>query len=225
MEIEPKIETDLEIDVEHINKEPLNPWFSMWTRPRETIQQIIDTNPEHSVIFLAAITGFARALDQASVKHLGDSLDWTMIFLLAVIAGVMIGILSLFISSALIRWTGSWLKGKARAQEIRAAIAWSGVPLIWMLLLWLPKLTLFGQELFTSEAPIISSDPTLIFILFGFVLIQITATIWSLVLFFKCLGQVQGFSAWKAVGNTVLAWIIVLVPIFVIASGITYLLE
>lgn len=218
MEIEPKTET--EIKTEH-----LNPWFSMWTRPRETIQKIIDTNPEHSVIFLAAMTGFARALDQARVKHLGDSLDWTMIFLLAMIAGVIIGILSLFISSALIRWTGSWLNGKATAQEIRAANAWSGVPLIWVLLLWAPKLTLFGQELFTSEAPIISSDPTLIIILFGFVLIQITATIWSLVLFFKCLGQVQGFSVWKAVGNTLLAWIIVLVPIFVIASGITYLVE
>ncbi len=221
MEIEPKIgteiNTDIEIDVEQVNKEPLNPWFSMWTKPRETIQQIVDTNPEHSVIFLSAIAGFAQALDQASVRNLGDSLDWPMIFLFAAIVGPIFGMLGLFISGALIRWTGSWLNGKGSPQEIRAALAWSGVPIIWMLLLWLPKLPLFGQEMFTSETPIIASNPTLIFILMGFALIQLIVAIWSSIVLFKSLGQVQGFSAWKALGNSLLAGFVVIIPIFVVA--------
>ena len=112
------------------NEQKLNPWVSMWTKPRATIQQIVDSNPGRLVLILAAISGFSRALDRASIGNFGDRWEWPEIFLLSAITGLIVGIISLYVGSALIRWTGTRLGGNASWQNIRAAWAWSSVPII-----------------------------------------------------------------------------------------------
>jgi len=52
--------------MESSNNEALNPWLSMWTKPRATIQNIVDTNPENFVLILAAISGFFTSIDRTS---------------------------------------------------------------------------------------------------------------------------------------------------------------
>jgi hypothetical protein len=69
--------------MESINKQTLNPWVSMWTKPRITIHQIVDTNPERLVLVLAAISGFSHVLDRASMKSPGDRFEWPIIIVLA----------------------------------------------------------------------------------------------------------------------------------------------
>lgn len=198
------------------NKQSLNPWISMWVKPRATIQKIVDTNPDHLVMVLAAISGFARVLDRASMKSLGDKYEWPIIFLIAAFLGPIGGIISLYIGGALIRWAGRWIGGSASTQNIQAALAWSSVPIVWALMLWIPELALFGQELFTTETPNIDASTVLTFALFGFSAIELTIGIWTMVVFLKCLGQVQGFSAWKALGNVVLAGLVIIVPIVLV---------
>ena len=205
------------------NGQTLNPWISMWTKPRATIQQVIDTNPERLVMILAAVSGFSTALDRASTKSLGDKLDLPVIFLLAVFLGSISGIIGLYIGSALIRWTGTWIGGKASSQSIRAAIAWSSVPIIWALILWLPKLAIFGKELFTTETPVVDANPSLVFLLLGFVAIEILIGVWVIVVFVKCLGQVQNFSSWKALVNVVLSGLVIIVPVVVIFISVDVL--
>ncbi len=77
---------------------------------------------------------------------------------------------------------------------IRAAIAWSGVPTIWALILWIPQLALFGQEVFTTKIPEIHAKPSFEFMFLRFGIFEIIIFIWVGVLYVKCLGQVQGFS-------------------------------
>ena len=205
------------------NNQALNPWVSMWTKPRATIQQIVDADPQRLVLILAAISGFAKVLDRARMSSLGDELEWPYIFLIAAIAGSIGGIIVLYIGSALIRWVGSWIGGIASSQDIRAAVTWSSVPIIWALICWLPGLALFGQELFTTETPKINATPSLTILMLGFAAIEISIRIWALVVFLKCLGQVQGFSAWKAIGNVLLAGLFsipIYFPILVIVGWI-----
>ncbi|GGB03606.1 Yip1 family protein [Agarivorans gilvus] len=197
-------------------EQQLNPWFSMWTKPRATIQQIIDNNPQHLVLLLAAVSGFAELLEQARVKSLGDRLEWPYIVVATAVLGPITGIISLYLGGALIRWVGSWLGGEASAQEIRAAIAWASVLTIWGLLLWLPELALFGQDLFTTATPKIDASLSLGFALLGFSLVEIILGLWALVVLLKCLGQVQGFSVWKALANLVLAFLVIMVPIMLL---------
>lgn len=211
--------------MESIKKQTINPWVTMWTKPRATIQQIVDTNPERLVLVLAAIAGFSKALDRASMRSMGDKLEWPIIFLIAAIAGPIGGIISLYIGSALIRWTGNWIGGKSTSENIRAAIAWSSVPTIWALVLWIPELVLFGQELFTTETPNIDANVSLALVLFGFAAIEITIGVWAFIVLLKCLGQVQGFSAWKALGNLILSVLVFFVPIVIIVLSIVVLAQ
>ena len=52
--------------MESINKQTLNPWISMWTKPRSTIQQIVNENPTYLVLVLAAIVGFFQGKTPAA---------------------------------------------------------------------------------------------------------------------------------------------------------------
>jgi hypothetical protein len=207
--------------MEDLSQQKLNPWFSIWTRPRATIQQIVETDPRRLVLLLAALGGFSTVLDRASMRNLGDKLDWPVLLLLAAVVGPIAGIVTLYIGAALLRWTGSWIGGQASAQNIRAAMAWSTVPEVWGLLLWIPAFALFGQELFTSTMPSVDANPSLSFILLGFAVISLVIGIWEFVIFLKCLGQVQGFSAWKALGNAVMASMVVLLPVIIVVVAMT----
>jgi hypothetical protein len=194
----------------------LNPWISIWTKPRATIQQIVDTNPQKSVILLACLEGFAGSLDHARFyRSLGDKYDWPIIFAQAAIIGPIAALIALYFVAAMMSWTGKWIGGKAPPRNIRAALAWSGVPKIWALILWIPQLILFGQELFTTERPGIQANPFFWFMFLGFRVILITIVIWAFVVHLKCLAQVQGFSIWKVLYNLILT-ILFSIPIVIL---------
>ncbi len=199
---------------------PLTPWTSIWTRPRETIREIVFSNPTRSVLLLTALAGFSTALDNASIASMGDRLDLVMIFGIVAIVGPIGGIIGLYIGAALLRWMGMWIGGAASSMDIRAAMAWSNVPIIWALLLWIPKFFLFGRELFTSDTPKIDASERLIYSFLGFGVIEVLVSIWALIIFLKCLGEVQGFSAWKALGNTLLAGLAPIVLIVITLFGL-----
>ncbi len=195
----------------------MNPWLSIWTRPRQTIRWIVNTDPHRSVLLLAALAGIAQALDRASSRNLGDRISLPTILGLAVLLGPIGGIIGLYLGGFLLRWTGRWIGGRASPPEIRAAIAWSSVPAIVALPLWVPELALFGQELFTSETPTIDENPPLAAALLGFSVVEFCLAVWSFILLLKCVGEVQGFSAWKALGNVLLAALVIVLPILMAA--------
>ena len=203
----------LNLEKQESTQPSLNPWFSMWTKPRATMQQIIEHDPKHMVMILVMISGFSNVLDRASMRSLGESHDWPYIMLMAAVAGPIAGLVGLYVFSALLVWTGKWLDGKAPIEHIQSAIAWSSVPIIWNLLLLPPALLLFGQELFTDDMPIISGNSGLLAAFMVYCLIEVVIGIWSVVIFLKCLGQVQQFSAWKALGNALMAILVVVIPI------------
>jgi succinate dehydrogenase/fumarate reductase cytochrome b subunit len=150
------------------------------------------------VLLLAAAAGVADMLHRVSGR-VPTALFW------AVVLGVVLGMLLLYMKGALLRWTGRWLGGKASGEQVRAALAWSGVPVIFSLLLWLPALALFGEELFATEMPRLYQSPRLIGAFAGLALLHLVVDVWSFLIYLHCLGQVQQFSATKALLNTALS--------------------
>lgn len=194
----------------------LNPWFSIWVRPRQTIRKIIDNNSKNMVILLAILGGISQTLGKASSKNLGDDYPLSIIFFIALFIGSIGGVSGLYIVSALLKWTGKWIGGQGSYDDIITANAWSNVPFIGALILWVPQLALFGQEMFTSNTPIIDSNPILLFTYVGFGIIGIIIAIWGFIIWLKCLGEAQRFSAWKALVNLLLPGLIIILPFFVI---------
>lgn len=182
-------------------KWPENPWLSIWTQPRATIRAIVEVDPERYILILAALAGFGETLGRASSKNFGDLFSPFSILMLTVIIGGLGGIISLYISGAILSWVGGVFGGEASDKDVRAAIAWSSVPLIASIFFWIPYLGLYGMEMFSSQTPTIDSQP---WGLLFFGIIEIIIAIWALVVYLKCLGEVFGFSAWKALGVSIL---------------------
>ena len=201
----------------------LNPWFSMWLHPRRTIRQIVETDPDRLVLLLAAVGGIAQAFANAENKSSADKVSLTTVLLIALILGPLMGVFSLWLGSVLLRWTGSWIGGQADSRRIRSALAWSNVPQIWSLLLWFPAIFFFGAELFTKATPVIDASAALSGLYFGFSLGTVVVGVWSFVVFLHSLGEVQGFSAWKALGNATLAVLAILIPLFAIIGTMIWI--
>lgn len=191
----------------------LNPWFTLWTKPRATMRAILDADPKQMVVLLAALGGIGGALDMASLWNLGERFSVPAIILTSLCAGSVVGIVMLYLSGALLAWTGTWLNGRATAVDARAAVAWSSVPHIWALLLWIPELALFGRSLFVSDIAELYGRPVLLIVYLLFIMIELIIVVWAFIVYLKCLAEAQRFSAWMALVNALIVFCILAVPV------------
>jgi len=198
----------------------LNPWTSIWTRPRATIRQIVDTDPKYMVIPLAILGGIVQAFDNASTRNLGDELPLGGIIVAALIGGPIGGLISLYLAGWLVRVTGGWLSGKADAKKVRAAIAWGQVPAIATLPLIGLQIALFGIEMFTEFTPELDANDQMLYVLLATGVVEMILGIWAIVAVIKCVAEVHEFSAWRSLGAMFLAFLlllgVLLIPIMLI---------
>lgn len=198
----------------------LNPFRSIWTAPRVTIRWIRAVDPEYQVLLFTCLLGIKESLDRACTRDAGDNLPLAAILGIAMVAGPIGGLISMWISSHLVRLSGSWIGGTANRTEIKAALVWGVFPVIASLPLWGLQLLLFGSEMFTSETPRLDDDPTLLMLFVGIGFVELVLAVWALVLVSNTLAEVQGFrSAWAGLGNLFLAGAVILVPFLVLATG------
>lgn len=195
----------------------LNPWTSIWFRPRATIQHVVDTELEKHVVALAALSGIVQALDNASGRNLGDALPFPVVLGLAFILGPILGLIGVYLWAWLLRWTGRWLGGRATLPQLRTAIAWGSVPMIAAGVPLLLMLILIGPELFTESTPRLDAQPTRSLVFLGLVVVQLVMALWGIVTLLKTVAQVQGFSVWRAFVNNV-APLLIIVAVGVAAA-------
>ena len=123
----------------------------------------------------------------------------------------------LYIIGGLLKWTGTWIGGQASAEDLRAASAWSQVPVIASQILSISILALLGGEFFGRETPTIGANPLLVD---GFAGIVLGLKLWAFVIWLKCVGEAQNFSAWKSLANISMAGaVIVIAAIGLIITG------
>jgi Yip1-like protein len=188
-----------------------NPFFTIGTRPRATIRGIVDRNPTFRVLPLAMAFGILQVLQIESLQNLGDRLSVPAILLIAVLFGPPGGLISLYVGAWFIAVTCRPFGGRADSTEVRAALAWSSVPLLATVPLWIMRIVFLGREMFTAAKPSLYTNPALIILVFVTVIPEFVLSIWWLVVTLKALGEVQRFSAWKALGS-----VLVLVSIFIL---------
>ncbi len=191
---------------------PPNPWFAMWTRPRETIRSLVAEESARSVTVVAALGGIAESLTRMSGSTFAQGLSLPSMLFFAVLVGSVAGVTATWIVSVVLAWTGAWIGGRADAVETRAALGWSYVPMAWSLAFWLPALLLFGRDIVVLDDTQVEQAPGLAIAAAVFVLVVIVAWIWSIVLLLKGLSEVQGFSVWRAAGNVLMTFGVVVVP-------------
>ncbi len=175
-----------------------NPWLSILTKPRETIFYITDTNPTKYVILLAVIGGIIDATFKAMNKYSNPyQAIWNIL-----ISGTITGFISLYVLGFLIQVSGKLLKGKGTEVTIRAACAWSILPQIVAMPLFIITIFLFTYKI---AWPLITC--------------QVLVTACWLIVMSKTIAQVQNFkSAWMGLLNIVLAILIPALLILILFS-------
>jgi hypothetical protein len=149
------------------DKLSINPWTGMWVRPRETIRAIIQTNPGYMYPLLCFIYGFPMALQMAQNFSLGDRFHVAGIVIVALILAIVLGAVMINIAAALFSWTGKWIGGIGTFQQIRAAVAWSNVPSVVNIAIWMANIAVFGTRIFRNdfvETPFVGNELSFIFV-------------------------------------------------------------
>lgn len=198
----------------------LNPWRSIWLRPRATIRQIVTTDPEHHVLAIVAANSVIGALIGAFAPGNENRLGLFFLMLVVLVLAPIAAVIMLYLLAALLRWTGRWLGGFASSRDLRAAIAWGSVPSVIVGAVLLASMLVPGLELFPAPPPEIGSNPLLLATYGTGPKLQTLAAIWSMVALVLCVGEVQGFSAWKALGNYLLAIVVLVAAVIVIAIAV-----
>jgi hypothetical protein len=194
-----------------------NPWLSIWVRPRETIRSIVGQNPNRSLWVLAFIYGFTSLLNGFQSVPIANHLGILPMLLISCIFAPLWGYAFFAIWSYVVIWVGKLLKGQADFQSARAAYAWSCVPLIGNIPLWL-LIVLFYSHLFfygIQDQIVMPGAATLLF----FILIaKLVFAIWMIVIYLQMLAEVQQFSILRAIGNVILASFIIAIATALIWS-------
>lgn len=189
----------------------------MWVKPRETIRQIVAEDPNKSIWVLGAIYGFSSLMNSFQSAALGTNLSLFPILLVALVLSPFWGYAFFSIWGWMISLTGKLFKGQGTFKEVRAAYAWSCVPLMINIPLWILLVFLFGNQLFLNfpdEQIMVQTAPALA--LFVVLLGKLTASIWSIVLYLNALAAVQKFSILRAIGNVLVAGLLSVVLVWIL---------
>lgn len=195
------------------------PWSTIWTSPRKTIRQILNTDPNFCLVPLICLNGIAAFLENAADDSAGDQLSLRVILLLALVLGPLLGVVSVWIASHLIRISGDWLGGVADYAQIKPAVAWGSVPSVATLLLWIPLIGILGKDAFTNSMEVFEGETFQAAIVLGLGVLFMILGIWSIVLMSNTVAEVQEYrSAWKGLGNILLAGLLIALPIIAVVA-------
>lgn len=205
------------------NEMGFNPWLRMWTHPKSTIRSIVNYDPNYRLYILSAIYGFVSLIGSFQSFALGRAINFYYLLIIGLIIAPIWGYLIFSFASFFIHLTGKWLKGQAKYKEIRACIAWSNVPMIGNLILWIFLLIIFKSDIFNDFPGSFEITIPQRSILFIVMLSQLILSIWVIVLYINSLAEVQKFSVGKSVLNMILA-VILFIGIFFVVSFISFLI-
>ncbi|MEM8728009.1 MAG: Yip1 family protein [Chlamydiota bacterium] len=200
-----------------------NPWINIWVHPRKTIRALVEYNTDHRSVALCAIYGFQYILQILRYLSLGRSMSLLFIILFALLFSIPVGYIVFNVLSAFYFWMGKLIKGKGSFKRIRTATYWSNVPMVVTCLIWIVLMGIHGNNLFVAgyETQLVGTAAA---IGMGLGVVQFAVAIWGLMILLHALGEVQGFSAWMALLNLVLAGSAIFIFLFLSVWGVASML-
>ncbi len=196
-------------------------------QPRETMRGILDSGQHRWTAEITALASICAAAGDADVRVLQKGLPSLEIVptlalaLLALIGGAIVWVLLLYLLSWLATFVGRKLDGQGAAADVRAALAWSLVPVIWAVILRIPlviyqqRFVLEGGSPWTVLGNLIEQGGcTLAVILLT---VQLLFRVAVVVLASFCVGEAMRFSTWKGFGTVAIS---AAIPIVVVVAAV-----
>lgn len=198
----------------------INPWITIWYKPRDTIRKIVNFNPKYQFLILSFFYGLPTLFHLAQNYSLAEQYDIAGIVIVALVLATFVGMLGITIASALLYWTGKWIGGNAKYIKVRTAVSWSNVPNIIAIVVWAIFIYFFGEQVFIESFNELDfTGPNFTLAAGGF-FIQGVLAVWSFIILVKGLGQVNGFSTWKGVLNVLIPFFMIGILIWLVTWGV-----
>jgi len=191
----------------------------IWTSPRLVFKFINEYRYDKFITMLLVLAGITATLNRAASKGLGDQVPLFVVLIIGIIAGAIFGWISYYIYAALISWTGKWLKGQGNTTSLLRMISYATIPSIIVLILYIPKIILFGNGIFQRDFDVFESGNGILYeiIYLIFLLIEIVLGVWTLVIFVIGISEVQKISIGKSILNLILPAMVIFIPLGMIA--------
>lgn len=194
--------------------EKLNPWLSIWVRPKVTARYAIEKMPMSYLVVLVLIGGIFEVLDKAVTKNMGDNIPTPFIFLIALVAGPIFGYIGWWIGSGIAYIIGKWLGGIGTYKELRAVFGIVNIFYIIAGIVWIPDLIIIGSSIFSSY---IEGGFGATIWLFISAFLSIVFGIWGFIGTLFCVAEAHRFPVWKALITILIPTVILLIFVAIFA--------
>lgn len=191
--------------------------LKLLSKPKKVFEFIDKYKYDKYVTVLLVLAGISKGFDQATSKSSGDNLPLLGVIGTSIVFGGLFGWISYYIYAALISWMGKWLDGTADTKSVLRVMAYGMFPVTFSLVLIIPQIAVYGNEMFKSDGDIYSSSVVGNIIFYGSALAEVSLAIWSIALCVIGISVTQKFSLFKAILNLFL-------PVFVFAAMILILI-
>jgi hypothetical protein len=188
----------------------------IWTSPRAVFRFLNIYKYDKNVTLLLILAGITRTFDRASMKNMGDSFSLFGVLTFCIIVGAIFGWMTYYFYAALLSWTGKWINGKGNTDSILRVLSYALIPSIISLLLLIPQIAIYGNEIFKSEGDISSGGFFSNIIVYGSMFLEFALGIWSLILCVIGISEVQKLPIGKSMLNLILPAIAIMTPLLII---------
>jgi hypothetical protein len=199
--------------------------FTMiWTKPRMVFRYLQEFHYDKFTYLLLFLTSVANSIQRATEKY-ADVESVFFILTMAIVVGGIFGVMFSYIYAAVTSQVGFWLGGKAKTQQLLRVFAYSSIPVVLTLPLLALQIVIFGDEMFRRDFEIDDYNTATTAVYFVSALIEVSLAIWSVCFAVIGISEVQKFSGARALGNIMLAGLLVvagmllLVMPFVLLKG------
>lgn len=191
-----------------------------WPLSRKAFRARIDRDPRHWVLALAAAEGLVEfaLFYQGKIAKPGPG----YVLLIGVgfaLVSPALGVLLLYVQARVLYWAGSLLGGQAKPVTIRAALAWSQVPML--VVGWPAAIYLFTRAAAAESepvpAPLLFVNDLLRSMTAWASPLSVLAGLVGAVLYVLFLSEAQRFTGLRAIASHVLA---VVLAVLVLGAGL-----
>jgi hypothetical protein len=192
----------------------MHPFVTILFRPRATMRRILASPRDRAVIPIVLLAFCSSSINEFRSGKLPAAVDrlpgsaWLILFGW-IIVSTLIALLLFYAMSWIAAGAGRVLDGEGKARDVRAALAWGAVPVIWAMLYRLPA-ALFVKE--PSELRV----GAIWIVYIALVLAELTVLVWWLVTTSNTLAVAHRFSAPRGFATLLLS---LLAPFVLIAAG------
>lgn len=192
----------------------LNPFTAIWTKPRQTVRQVIEEQNSRFIFLLVVLAGYTGILTSALDTDANETFGIPGLLIGGLILSPLLGAIGVAIGSLVSLLVGKLFKGIATFDEMFRAQLAGQIPQMWLIPVLVLWILLSPSSYFKSfEETYSGVDLTLSLIL---AVIFFVISMWTLFVQSKAIGEAHGLSAWKGLA-------IILIPLLLLVVVVALL--